>query len=209
MSNRSNDSGSSRHRIPLGFVLLAITAAASLPPFVATAVGALDESAQPETGDPQATRHGLHETRFNTNRQEIGRGDSPLGPYIMYTSTGPEGTCVLVELPETTPPGERGFYSDCSRDGDPPVNSAKIFDEDGTLVYGLVPEDTASVELDRGTGADLAATLRSGQRGEGKKFFIASSSGPDVEATIRAVGANGREIAAKSLPRVDPSTTSP
>jgi hypothetical protein len=205
MSKRSNDGGSSGRRFPLGVVLLAMTAAASLPLFVATAVGALDESAQPATGDAQAAGHGLHQTGLNTNRQEIGRGDSALGPYIMYTSTGPEGTCAEVELPETIPrcAGARAFYSDCSRDSDQPVNSAKIIDEAGTVVYGLVPEDTVSVELDRAIGGDLEATLRRGQRGEHKKFFIASSPGPDAAVTIRAVGANG-QIATNSLPRAEP-----
>jgi hypothetical protein len=130
----------------------------------------------------------------------------------MYTSTGPEGTCVDIELPEVGPPGGgRLFYSDCSGAEDPPVNSAKIVDEDRTIVYGLVPQQTAAVELDRGAGKDLPATLHAGQRGEDRKFFIVSSSGPDVEATIRAVGPDDREIAAKSLRRAEPepSTTPP
>jgi hypothetical protein len=196
MSDRDNNAGSAGRRIPVGVVLLAIAAAASLPLFVTTAVGALNETAQPGSGDAHAT--------FNSDRREIGRGDSALGPYIMYSSTGPEGTCALVELPDTSPPGDRAFYSDCSEAGDSPVNPAKILGDAGTVVYGLVPEETASVEVDRGAGTDPRATLRAGQRGEGKKFFIASSPGPDVEATIRAVAPNGLEIAKKSLPRAEP-----
>lgn len=199
--SKSNTDGGISGRIPLGVVLLAAAAAASLPFGVATAVGAFDDSAEPGTNV-----HGQEQTGFNTNRQEIGRGQSPFGPYIMYTSTGAEGTCVHVELPETTPPSTQAFYSDCSRDGDPPVNSAKIIDRNRVIMYGLVPEDTTSVEVDRATGEDLAATLRQGRRGEGRKFFIASSSAPDVEVSIRAIDVNGREIAAKSVDRADTAT---
>ena len=201
MSKRDNDASPSGRRIPARVVLAAVIAVASLPLFVAAAVGALGGSAEPGTDD-----------HFNTNRQEIGRGDSAFGRYIMYTSTGPDGTCVDIELPEVGPPrGGRLFYSDCSGAADPPVNSAKIVDEDRTIVYGLVPEQTAAVELDRGTGRDLPATLHAGQRGEGTKFFIVSTSGPDVQATVRAVGPDDREIAAKSLHRAEPepSTASP
>lgn len=182
---------------------MALTAAASLPLGVATAVGAFDESAEPDTGDPHAAGQGRHQDGFNTNRQEIGRGDSAFGPYIMYTSTGPEGTCVEIELPETDPPGVRAFAQDCSRDGGPPVNSAELGDGNRTLVFGLVPEDTARVELDRDTGGDLAATLRRGHRGEGMKFFVASTPEPYIEATIRAIAPDGREIASKWLPRAE------
>jgi hypothetical protein len=203
MSKRNADRGSSRRRLPLGVVLLAMAAAASLLLGLAAVVGALEGSTEPDTGDPRAAEPGQHESGLNTNRQEIGRGDSAFGPYLMYASTGPEGTCIEIELPDTTPGGERAFYSDCSRDGDQPVNSAEIGDGNRTLVFGLVPEDTARVELDRDTGGDLAATLRSGHRGERMKFFVASTPEPYIEATIRAVGADGREIASKSLPRAE------
>src|SRR5688572_23236459 len=117
MPGRDNNGGSAGRGVPLRVVLLAMTVAASLPAFVATVVSAHDAGAQPAAAQPAAgTAH------FNTNRQEIGRGDSALGPYIMYTSTGPEGICAQVELPETSPPGARAFYSDCSRERDPPVN---------------------------------------------------------------------------------------
>jgi hypothetical protein len=199
MSGRTIQDGFSGRRIRPGVVLFAMLAAAALAFGVGTALGAFQANDERGTGDPQAAAQG-HPTHFNTNRQEIGRGDSVLGRYILYTSTGPEGTCVEIELPETTPPGVRDIPQDCSQAGDPPVNSATLVDEHGSVVYGLVPEGTASVELDRAAGPDLAATLRRGQRGEDKKFFVASSSERDLQATIRAVGPDGQEIAARPVP---------
>lgn len=202
-----NDAGSVGRRIPIGMVLLAIAAAALLALGVATAVGAFAESAEPDTTDRQAADDGRHEAGLNTNRQEIGRGDSAFGPYIMYASTGPEGTCVEIELPETDSPGTRSFHSDCSRAGDPSVNAAEVGDGNRALVFGLVPEETASVELDRGSSGDLVATLRRGHRGERWRFFVASTPEP-YEGTIRAVDADGRQIATEWFPRaefVDPA----
>jgi hypothetical protein len=121
----------------------------------------------------------------------------------MYASTGPEGTCAEIELPRTDSPGLRGFYCDCSREGDSPVNSAEVGDGNRALVYGLVPEGTARVELDRDTGGDLVATVRHGHRGEGMRFFVASTPEPYIEATIRAFGADGQEIATEWLPRAE------
>jgi hypothetical protein len=202
MSKRSDDGGSSRRRLPLGVVPLAMAAATLLLGF-AVAVGAFGGNREPDTGDPEAQGPGRRESRLNTNRQEIGRGDSAFGRYIMYASTGPEGTCAEIELPETDPPGARSFYSDCSREGHPSVNSAEVGDGSRTLVYGLVPDETARVELDRDRGGDLVAMLRSGDGGEGWRFFVASTPEPYLEATIRAIGADGREIATAWLPRAE------
>jgi hypothetical protein len=199
-SKRSNDAGSVGRRIPVGMVLLAIAAVGLLPLGVATAVGALAENAESDTTDRQAADDGQHEASLNTNRQQIGRGDSAFGPYIMYASTGPEGTCVEIELPQTDPPGTRSFHSDCSREGDQPVNSAEVGDGYRTLVFGLVPAGTARVELDRGTSGDLVATVRGGHRGERWKFFVASTPEPYIAGTIRAVDADGQQIATEWLP---------
>lgn len=203
MCKRSDSGGSPQRWPPLGLVSLAVATAASLVLGVVAAVGAFDGGTSPETRDPRVAGHGQQESGLNANRQELGRGDSAFGPYVMYASTGPEGTCVEIELPEKTPHGERAFYSDCSRDSDSPVNSAEVGDGTRTLVFGLVPEDTASVEIDRETGRDLAGTLRRGHRGEGMKFFVASTPEASIEARIRAIGADGRQIAAEWLPRAE------
>jgi len=197
----NDNRGSPPRRLPLGVVALAMLAAASLPLGVATAFGAFEGSTEPDTADPHAAGHGVHPSRFNSNRQEIGRGDSAFGRYVIYTSTGPEGTCVELELPERNQPGERAFYSDCSQQGDPPVNSATLAGDEGTIIYGLVPEEATEVDLDRPGRVSLPATLHRGHRGEDRKFFVASSKERDVVATIRALGANGREIAARPAPR--------
>jgi hypothetical protein len=188
-------------RLPLGVVLLAMVAAASLPLGVATALGAFDGGGNPDAEDPYAVGQGPHEGGYNTDRRLIESGESSLGAYRMYITAGPEGTCVEVELPDRNPPGGgRAFYADCEGESDSPLNVATVAGEDGAVIYGLAPEGTSRVEIDRGRGPDQAATLRAGEPGGGKKAFIQSSADADVAGTIRAVDREGRELEAEAIP---------
>ena len=190
-----------RRRLPVGVVLLAMVAAASLPLGVATALGALDGGGNSDSEDPFAAGHGPHEGGYNTDRRLIESGESSLGAYRMYVTTGPEGTCVEVELPDRNPPGGgRAFYADCEDDSDSPLNAATVAGEDGAVIYGLAPDVTSRVESDRSRGPDLAATLRAGEPGGGKKAFIESNAGADVGGTIRALDPEGRQLEAEAIP---------
>jgi hypothetical protein len=196
-----NPPGLPRRRLPSGVVLLAMLAAASLPVGVASALGAFDGAANSDSEDPYAAGHGPHEGGYNANRQAIGGGDSVLGEYTMYSSSGPEGTCVEIEFPDRNPPGGgRAFYSDCSSETNSALNAATVTAGDGAVVYGLVPEQTSRVEIDRVGARDLAATLRPGHAGDDRGFFVESTADSDVEGTIRAIGADDRQIETRPVP---------
>lgn len=71
----------------------------------------------------------------------------------------------------------------------------------GLWSSGLAPEGTSRVEIDRGQGRDLAATLRAVEPGGGgKKAFIQSNADGDVAGTIRAVDPEGRQLEAEAIP---------
>ena len=190
-----------KRRIPLGVVVLAMLAAASLPVGVATGLGAFNERANSDSEDPYSAGHGPHEDGYNTSRRAIGEGQSALGPYRMFSSSGPEGVCVELEFPDRNPPGGgRAFYSDCSDETTSAMNAATVTGNDGAVVYGLVPENARRVEIDRLGAPDLAATIRGGEAGEHRGFFVESMHGPDVGGTIRALDADGREVATRPIP---------
>jgi hypothetical protein len=118
----------------------------------------------------------------------------------MYTSSGPEGACVEIELPALNPSGGgRAFYSDCSEAGDSAVNPATIVDDRGGLVYGVAPDGTARVELDLMGAADRAATVRAAPNGS-HRGFAAAIEDADSSGMVRAVRANGAEISARAIP---------
>jgi hypothetical protein len=181
-------------------VLVAILTAASIPFGVATALGAFSGiNADPE--DPYAAGHGPHEGGYNTNRRAVGHGESVLGAYTLYASSGPEGTCAELEFPGRNPPGGgHAFYSDCSSETSSPINAATVTGDEGAVVYGLAPKETDRVEVDRNGYADTDATLHTGEPADDRDFFVDSIADPEADGTIVAVDRGGRQIATRPVP---------
>jgi hypothetical protein len=202
MIGRRNRRGLRRgRRLPFGVVLIAMLAAASLPIGVATALVSFDSPPNSDSEDPYAAGHGPHEGGYNANRRPIAHGDSVFGPYALYASSGPEGTCVELELPDRNPPGGgRAFYSDCSSETTAELNAATVSGEEGAVVYGLAPKGTKRVQVDRHGGQDLAATVYPAEPGDDRAFFVESTSDTDVQGVIWALDADGRQIGARPVP---------
>ena len=181
-------------------MLLAVLAAASLPVGVAVAIDELQTPTNADAEDPYAAGHGPHEDGYNTNRREIGRGESSLGAYVLYRSSGPEGLCAQIEFPALNPPGGgHAYFSDCADEASSPLNAAMVVEGDSAVTYGLVPEETSRVEVPGLTSRVAAAKIYRGSSTDPRKFFVVSTS-PDADGSIRELRDDGGALATQPVP---------
>ena len=181
--------------IPRGIYVISLLIGFTTAVGIAAAAGAL-------SGDDQRLVEDENRGGPQTKRVEVARGKTgKLGEFRLLRSRGPEGECLGLQLVNppgaVTPAGAEGVvYEGCGpRDDDFEIST--LNDTDFTLVYGMVPEPTETVDVT--SRGEATRNVRALEGEIGRDYVVTTLAGGARGVEVQPRDEGGRPIARRKV----------